>query len=217
MAYMLRLYADRLAPGAALDLAAGAVRVLYVEDGYLTAASFGTLAALAPNSAWFGASLATLRAGAQGARLLRFELVAGEGGGGERPLIASPPLALDPRGEYLLRCDRVEFPPGGIAYHHTHQGAGLRCLVAGTIRIEAGGASHGYAAGEAWFENGVDPVLATASPAETTAFIRVMVLPRALVGKSSIRYVDEADKDKPRVQRYQIYIDQPIALPGSAP
>ena len=42
-----------------------------------------------------------------------------------------------------------------------------------------------------------------------------MVLPRVLAGKSSIRYVDAADKDKPRVQRYQIYIDQPIALPGS--
>ena len=216
MAYVLRLYADRLAPGAALELGAGAVRALYVEEGHLAAAAFGTLAALAPNSAWFGASLASLRAGAQGARLLRFELVAREGGG-ERPLIASPPLALDPRGEYLLRCDRVEFPPGGIAYRHTHQGAGLRCLVAGTIRIEAGGTSHGYAAGEAWFENGVDPVLATASPAATTAFIRVMVLPRALIGKSSIRYVDDADKGKPRVQRYQIYIDQPIALPGSAP
>ena len=215
MTYVLRLYDDRLAPGAVLELAAGAVRALYVEDGHLAAAAFGTLAALAPNSAWFGASLASLRAGAQGARLLRFEL-AGDAGG-ERPLIASPPLALDRQGEYLLRCDRVEFPPGGVAYRHTHQGAGLRCLVAGAIRIEAAGASHGYAAGEAWFENGVDPVLATASPTATTAFIRVMVLPRALVGKSSIRYVDDSDKDKPRVQRYQIYIDQPIALPGSAP
>jgi quercetin dioxygenase-like cupin family protein len=216
MAYTLRLYADRLAPGAALELAAGAVRALYVEDGQLAAASFGTLSSLAPNSAWFGGSLASLCAGAQGARLLRFELVAGEGGG-DGALLASPPLALDRHGEYLLRCDRVEFPPGGIAYRHTHQGAGLRCLVDGTIRIEAGGQSHGYAAGEAWFESGVDPVLATASPTATTAFIRVMVLPRALVGKSSIRYVDDSDKDKPRVQRYQIYLDQPIALPGSAP
>jgi hypothetical protein len=215
MDYRLRLHADRLAAGGALDLAAGAVRALYVAAGQANVSAFGTMASLAANSAWYGASLASLRAGAEGAHLLRFELAAGEGGGA--PLLASPPLALDPRGEYLLRCDRVEFPPGGIAYRHTHQGPGLRCLVAGTIRIDAGGASHGYAAGEAWFENGADPVLATASPTATTAFIRVMILPRALVGKSSIRYVDEADKDKPRVQRYQIYIDQPIALPGSAP
>jgi hypothetical protein len=146
---------------------------------------------------------------------LRFEFVAaGQGRGG---LLASSELAFDPKGEWLLRCDRVEFPPGGIAYRHTHQGPGLRCLVAGSIRIETGGGGKDYALGQAWFENGVDPVLARASPRETTAFIRVMVLPRAILGKSSIRYVDESDKDKPRVQRYQIYIDQPIALPGSTP
>jgi hypothetical protein len=215
MTYVLRLRADRLAADAALDLAAGAVRALYVVAGHANISAFGTLASLAANSAWYGASLASLRAGAAGATVLRFELVAGEDGDGA--LLASPPLALDPRGEYLLRCDRVEFPPGGIAYRHTHQGPGLRCLVAGAIRIEAGTTAHDYATGEAWFENGVDPVLARASPRDTTAFIRVMVLPRALVGKTSIRYVDAADHDKPRVQRYQIYIDQPIALPGSMP
>ena len=133
------------------------------------------------------------------------------------PLIVSPPLALDARGHYLLRCDRVEFPPGGVAYRHTHQGPGLRCLVAGSIRIETGGASHAYQPGEAWFENGADPVFAAGSERETTAFIRVMVLPRALAGQSSIRYVEDADKDKPRLQRYQIYIDHPIELPGSQP
>jgi quercetin dioxygenase-like cupin family protein len=215
MVFTLRLHADRLDAGATLDLAAGAVRALYVEAGHVSAAAFGTVASLAPNSAWYGASMASLRAGAEGARLLRFEFAAaGQGSGG---LLTSPELAFDPKGDYLLRCDRVEFPPGGIAYRHTHQGPGLRCLVAGSIRIESEGPPHDYAAGQAWFENGVDPVLARASPRETTAFLRVMVLPRALVGKSSIRYVDEADKDKPRVQRYQIYIDQPIALPGSAP
>jgi quercetin dioxygenase-like cupin family protein len=215
MTFVLRLHADRLDTGATLDLAAGAVRALYVEAGHVNAAAFGTVASLAANSAWFGASLAALRAGAEGAKLLRFELVpAGQGSGG---LLTSSELAFDPKGDYLLRCDRVEFPPGGIAYRHTHQGPGLRCLVAGSIRIESEGSAHDYATGQAWFENGVDPVLARASPHETTAFLRVMVLPRALVGKSSIRYVDEADKDKPRVQRYQIYIDQPIALPESAP
>jgi quercetin dioxygenase-like cupin family protein len=215
MAYLLRLHADRLAADAALDLAAGAVRALYVVAGHANIAAFGTLASLGPNSAWYGASRAALHAGADGATLLRFELVAGEEHGAS--LLSSPPLALDPHGEYLLRCDRVEFPPGGIAYRHTHQGPGLRCLVAGAIRIEAGGTAHDYATGEAWFENGADPVLARASPRDTTAFIRVMVLPRALVGKSSIRYIDAADQDKPRVQRYQIYIDQPIALPGNVP
>ncbi|HUK59650.1 MAG TPA: hypothetical protein VLV50_10510 [Stellaceae bacterium] len=213
MPYHLRLYADRLSAGEARELGAGAPRALYLREGAVTIAAGATVASLAPNSAWHGAGALALSAGAGGAQLLRFELVAAAEG--PAPLILSPALALDPKADYLLRCDRVEFPPGGVAYRHTHQGPGLRCLVLGSIRIDAGGTSHSYRPGEAWFENGVDPVFAAGSDTETTAFIRVMVLPRALVGKSSIRYVDEADKDKPRLQRYQIYIDHPIALPGS--
>ncbi len=39
-------------------------------------------------------------------------------------------------------------------------------------------------------------------------FIRVMVLPRALHGERSIRYVDEADRDKPKRQTYKIFCDE---------
>ena len=35
-----------------------------------------------------------------------------------------------------MRADRIDFPPGGIAYRHTHPGPGIRRLVMGTIRIE---------------------------------------------------------------------------------
>ena len=41
-----------------------------------------------------------------------------------------------PAGDYLLRCDRVDFPPGGEAFLHTHQGPGIRVLLFGSIRIE---------------------------------------------------------------------------------
>ena len=44
-------------------------------------------------------------------------------------------------------------------------------------------------------------------------FIRVMILPRALIGKSSIQYVNEADKEKPRVQQYKIFADAAIERP----
>ena len=44
-------------------------------------------------------------------------------------------------------------------------------------------------------------------------FIRVMVLPRALLGKSSFQFVNEEDKAKPRVQQYKIFTDIPIATP----
>ena len=44
-------------------------------------------------------------------------------------------------------------------------------------------------------------------------FIRVMVLPRSLLGKSSFQFVNEEDKAKPRVQQYKIFTDIPIATP----
>ena len=37
-----------------------------------------------------------------------------------------------------------------------------------------------------------------------------MILPRALIGKSSIQYLNEDDKAKPKTQSYKIYADAPI-------
>ena len=37
-----------------------------------------------------------------------------------------------------------------------------------------------------------------------------MILPRALSGKSSIEYLNEDDKAKPKTQSYKIYADAPI-------
>jgi hypothetical protein len=41
-----------------------------------------------------------------------------------------------------------------------------------------------------------------------------MILPRELIGKSSVQYLNEADKGKPRSQQYKIFADAPIALPA---
>ena len=60
-----------------------------------------------------------------------------------------------------MRCDRVDFEPGGIAYRHTHPGPGIRYLLFGAITIDSLGAEHTLGPGEAWFERGPDPVLAT--------------------------------------------------------
>ena len=40
-----------------------------------------------------------------------------------------------------------------------------------------------------------------------------MILPRVLLGKSSLQLVDPADAAKPRAQQYQIFTDAPIARP----
>ena len=46
-----------------------------------------------------------------------------------------------------------------------------------------------------------------------TGFARVMILPRELLGKSSIAYVKAEDLSKPKNQKYQVFVDTPIALP----
>jgi quercetin dioxygenase-like cupin family protein len=120
-------------------------------------------------------------------------------------------LAL-PAGEYLLRCDRVDFPPGGEALLHTHQGPGIRVLLFGSIRIEAEGVTRDYAPGDAWFETGPDPIYASTHADEPSAFVRCMVLPRALQGSPSIRYVRDEDRDRPKSQRYTVFLDEPVTL-----
>jgi hypothetical protein len=120
--------------------------------------------------------------------------------------LLSAPLRVG-RGEHLIRCDRVDFPPAGVAYLHTHQGPGIRVLLHGTIRIETAGHSHVYGPLEAWFEPGPEPVFAAASDTEPTAFVRCIVLPAELRGQSSIRYLREEDVDKPKPQHYTVFVD----------
>ena len=55
-------------------------------------------------------------------------------------------------------------------------------------------------------------MFAQAATDKPSRFIRVMILPRALTGKSSIQYVNEEDKAKPKTQSYKIYADAPISF-----
>ena len=110
-------------------------------------------------------------------------------------------------GDWLVRCDRVDFPPGSVAHLHTHPGPGLRVLLKGRIRIETEGSSREYGPFQWWYETGPDPVFAAASESEATAFVRVLVLPREWEGKRTIRYVDPADEDKPKLQRAHVYFE----------
>ena len=116
-------------------------------------------------------------------------------------------LTEQPAAGSLLRCDRVDFPPGGVAYRHTHPGPGLRVLLFGSISIETQGQTHEYAPFEWWYETGPDPVFAAASATEPTAFVRVLVLPVEWEGKRTISYVDPADADKPKTQSARIFLE----------
>ena len=55
-------------------------------------------------------------------------------------------------------------------------------------------------------------LFAQAAAHRPTRLIRVMILQRALQGQSSIRYVKDEDKDKPKTQQYKIYADAPISF-----
>jgi hypothetical protein len=117
-------------------------------------------------------------------------------------------LVRDPGpGEWLLRCDRVDFPPGGVAHRHVHPGPGIRRILHGELTIARDDAAHTYRAGESWFEDADDPVTATASASEETAFVRVLLLPR----ERTIRYVDPADEEKPKLQRATVLLEEPVA------
>ena len=113
-------------------------------------------------------------------------------------------------GEWILRCDRVDFPPGGIAYRHVHPGPGIRRLLFGELTIDSPDGVVTYGAGESWYEGADHPVLATASTTEDTAFVRVMLLPAEWKGKRTIRYLDPADEEKPKLQRATIFLEMPV-------
>lgn len=222
-AYTLRLLEDRLAPGYAVNLAGDRQAtehvIVYVVDGSVTLsetrAEDGPVT-LEPNRAWHGAPPGRLVASGGGAHVLRFELgpqpprEPGEGAA-DNELIAAT-VILDPAAAHVLRCDRVDFPPGGAAYLHAHAGSGIRYLLFGQLRVETGQIRTRIGPHGAWFEYTDEPVFAAASPSEPTAFVRAMVLPGEYQGKRSIRYLRREDEDKPKPQRYQMLVDDPIRL-----
>jgi quercetin dioxygenase-like cupin family protein len=121
-------------------------------------------------------------------------------------------VQLDPFAEWIVRCDRIDFPPGGVAYRHTHPGPGIRFLLHGEIDIHTEGHTTSYGPGGAWFEAGPDPELAEAARHQPTAFVRVMILPAEWEGKRTIRYVDPADETLPKLQKPTVYFEHRLSL-----
>jgi hypothetical protein len=215
MAPMLRLYEDVLANDAEMSLPARA-RMIFVVHGAITTGNQN----LRDDEAFGSENAVTCKAERAGATLWRWELAAqgeasaasGHGVVSREKLSAR--LDTMPKGAVLLRGDSVAFPPGGCAYLHRHQGPGIRSLLHGGVRIDTKGHSTSYGPGGAWFESGLDPVFAQAADAPTR-FVRVMILPMAYLARSSVEYLNEEDKAKPKSQSYKIFVDMPIAIATS--
>ena len=210
----LRLIEDFLTDKGELSLPA-MPRMLFVLRGALTVGQ----RMLGQGEAFFAEQAIVAHAAETGATIWRWELSEPR-----HPVDRTPnasvtswpklaaPLQTLPDGELIWRGDSVAFPAGGCAYLHRHQGPGIRCLIEGSLRVDTAGKSHGFEIGDAWFESGPEPVFAQAGD-RPTRFVRVMILPRALIGKSSIQYVNEEDKAKPKTQQYRVFVDAPLARP----
>jgi hypothetical protein len=212
---ILRLYEDILSNDPRPVVLPALPRLIFIVHGAATIAG----GALSDGEAWHGEEAVTLEPGTIGVTCWRFELALADAADGRidgSGLISRQKLAAAaetvPAGDLLLRGDSVAFPPGGCAFLHRHQGPGIRCLLEGGIRIDTHGSSTSYGPGGAWYESGPDPVFAQGASDRATRFIRMMILPRALLGKSSIEYLNADDKARPKSQSYKGYADAPIGF-----
>jgi len=208
--HVLRFHRDTLQAGTVRMPGRALARVLFVERGVVRVPGGERALGMSPNTACLAPGPIELVAAGE-AIVLRWELHRADAVPSEAALLEAA-ITLDPTIGWLIRCDRVDFPPGAVAWTHVHRGPGIRCLLEGTIRVEVDGHAQDVEPGGAWFESGPDPVLAIASTTIPSAFARVMVLPAELLGRSSIRYVRPEDDDKPRRQSYRLLIDEPIAI-----
>ena len=220
--YCLQLFEDRLEPHSPPVYLPSAARALYVREGGVQIEKADSARHVAGGAAWLGDGPLALATAADGCTVWRWELV-GEARPSSGHLATAPTarsaeklasvIELDDAQEWLMRLDRVTFPPGGVALTHVHQGPGIRCVLRGEITIVANGASETRRAGEAWLELGHEPVLAPTTDAESTTFIRCMLLPRACKGRPSIRYVRTEDRAKPKPQDYLVFGERFVTLP----
>src|SRR2546428_8017353 len=198
--YALRLCEDTLGASGRCSLLA-LNRVLYVRRGALVAVTGAREVPVLEDQAWYGAEACEVGAGGACATGLRYELTRGsapvDGPGSAAKVLLEHTLDLDPRAEYLMRADRVDFAPGGVALPHRHRGGGIRCLIAGALDVTVGQtpARRGTPGG-AWFESGRGPVLAVASKDEPTSFVRVAIPPRKIRVPTPSAYVHPIEAER---------------------
>jgi hypothetical protein len=216
------LFEDRLPAGARPVYLPAGDRAIYVRTGSVNVVGDTSSQFLWEHCATTAGEELTLVADSQALVLWRWELADDADPDPERFQFRSAPEAsselklamtcdLDDRYTWLMRCDTVSFPPGGVALTHLHQGPGIRIVHSGEITIETEGASSTYRSGQAWAEKGVLPVYAPTTEDTSTMFIRCFLLPKQNKGASSIRIVRPEDRSKPNTQSYRILSERVMA------
>jgi hypothetical protein len=183
--YTLRLYHDIYAPDsqAADDLEAQH-SIAYVLKG--SASINGQ--PLAADQAVYWKDVAGVEAGPEGAVMWRWELVRTDapnnlacGDGVASRLRMSRRVRmfdLVPTSKWLFRLDCIYNNRGSTGLH-SHPGSGIRCMLAGHLRVESdkGESSDNRLTGDCWYEEGSYPLVSTSDLGETADFLRGMVLP----------------------------------------
>ncbi len=121
-------------------------------------------------------------------------------------------LTADPDpGDWIVRCDRVDFPPGGIAHRHVHPGAGVRRILFGELTIDRGDGRPRTYTTRGVVARGCGRSRARHRIDDRGHRVRAGPAPPGGVGgRRTISYLDPADEDKPRLQRATVLLEVPL-------
>jgi hypothetical protein len=220
--YELRLFNDVFEA----DAVASSVRpaphtINYVFQGSAEVDGQG----LDEGSAAYGADSVSVRAGAGGATLWRWELVRSDeplgvvrAEGVESVLRMARKVKmfeLVPTSKWLFRLDKIIGFEGTTGLH-SHPGSGIRSLLSGHLRAESdkGEESDNRNPGDVWYEEGAYPLVSTVDPGIKTTFLRGMVLPPEYVGhQDSANWIGErAEGEGPKLEGWQGLVLQVVTL-----
>ncbi len=229
MAYYLDYYIDKIPAHAAATLA-GARRMIYVYSG--SASIDGRALHALPNgeteadasAAAYSEGETRIVAGPHGAKLFRFDLVENskadkpaQGGGATSVMRMSREiwsLDIEKDSEWLFRLDYIRNPAGQTADVHTHEGPGIRALITGTFHVnqpsEEGRAN---AAGDPWWETGIEAVISTPGGDVPARFLRGMVLPKDMIdGRPSGKFLRQFPPSAPGWKVWVLFVDRLVTL-----
>ena len=119
-------------------------------------------------------------------------------------------LETEPDTDWVFRLDRITSAPGRVTPRHQHHGPGIRCLYQGTFNVEDQGHKIlDIGPGDAWWESGMETVVAWRSLQFPAIFIRGLLLPIELEGTISNICITD---DTPSQSNWDLLYEKKINL-----